>query len=214
MRTISLLTMLALALGCQKTKKSEAEAPMERTEEPVRTVETGTMIIVTSPSGAKASVNGSLLSERTPTIFSGEIGKSYDVVVDLSGYTKWEKTLKIDTREVKVIAALERISAIPDFIDQSNQGPGSSLLPEAPTRVDISSGIDKVRVRVKSCGDKHGDSGTVRVKMQIGGNGKVQSAQASGGGSALRSCVESAVKRAKFKKTQEGTTVTYPFVFR
>ena len=43
---------------------------------------------------------------------------------------------------------------------------------------------------------------------------EVKSAQASGGGSALRSCVVSAVKRAKFKKTQKGMSVTYPFVFR
>jgi hypothetical protein len=214
MRTISLLAMLALAVGCQKTKKSEAEAPMERTEELAKTVEMGTMIIVTSPSGAKASVNGSLLSERTPTIFSGEIGKSYDVVVDLSGYTQWEGTFKIDRPEVKVIAALKRISALPGFIDQSNQGPDSSLLPEAPTRGDITSGIGKVRGLVNRCGDKHMGSGTVKVKMLIGGNGRVESAQASGGEAALRSCVESAVKRAKFKKTQKGTTVTYPFVFR
>ena len=54
----------------------------------------------------------------------------------------------------------------------------------------------------------------MKVKIKIGGNGKVSSAQASGGGSSLRSCVTSAVKRANFKKTQKGMTVTYPFVFR
>lgn len=65
-----------------------------------------------------------------------------------------------------------------------------------------------------SCGDKHGGKGTVKVKIKIGGNGKVQSANASGGGSALRSCIASAVKRASFSKSQKGVTVNYPFVFR
>ena len=96
----------------------------------------------------------------------------------------------------------------------SSSSSKNSNLPEKPTRSDITSGIGKVRGRVTSCGDKHGGKGTVKVKMKIGGDGKVKSADASGGGSALRSCVTSAVKRAKFKKTQKGMTVTYPFVFR
>ncbi len=96
----------------------------------------------------------------------------------------------------------------------SSSSSSNSNLPEKPTRGDITAGIGKVRGRVTSCGDKHGGKGTVKVKLKIGGDGKVKSAQASGGGSALRSCVTSAVKRAKFKKTQKGMTVTYPFVFR
>jgi predicted Zn finger-like uncharacterized protein len=90
----------------------------------------------------------------------------------------------------------------------------NSNLPEKPSRSDIPKGIGRVRGSVTSCGDKHGGKGTVKVKMKIGGDGKVKSAQASGGGSSLRSCVVSAVKRAKFKKTQKGMSVTYPFVFR
>lgn len=96
----------------------------------------------------------------------------------------------------------------------SSSKSSNSNLPEKLGRADISKGISKVKGRVTSCGDKHGGKGTVKVKIKIGGNGKVSSAQASGGGSALRSCVTSAVKRASFKKTQKGMTVTYPFVFR
>ena len=90
----------------------------------------------------------------------------------------------------------------------------NSNLPSSPTKSDISKGISKVKGRVMSCGDKHGGKGTVKVKIKIGGNGKVQSANASGGGSALRSCIASAVKRASFSKSQKGVTVNYPFVFR
>lgn len=96
----------------------------------------------------------------------------------------------------------------------SSSSSSNSSLPEKLSRSDITKGIGKVRGRVTSCGDKHGGAGTVKVKIKIGGNGKVQSAQASGGGSSLRSCVTSAVKRATFKKTQKGMSVTYPFVFR
>ncbi len=97
--------------------------------------------------------------------------------------------------------------------DSGSKG-SSSNLPEKLSRRDISSGIGRVKGRVSSCGDKHSGKGTVKVKIKIGGNGKVTSAQASGGSSALRSCVTSAVKRAKFPKTQKGMSVTYPFVFR
>ena len=96
----------------------------------------------------------------------------------------------------------------------SSSSSSNSNLPESPSRSDITKGIGAVRGRVTSCGDKHGGKGTVKVKIKIGSNGKVQSAAASGGGSELRSCVASAVKRASFPKTQKGVSVTYPFVFR
>ncbi len=96
----------------------------------------------------------------------------------------------------------------------SSSSSSSSNLPSTPAKSDISKGISKVKGRVMSCGDKHGGRGTVKVKIKIGGNGKVQSANASGGGSSLRSCIASAVKRARFPKSQKGVTVNYPFVFR
>ena len=48
----------------------------------------------------------------------------------------------------------------------------------------------------------------------ISGDGKVTSANANKGSGAFKSCVASAVKRAKFKKTQKGMKVSYPFIFR
>ncbi len=97
--------------------------------------------------------------------------------------------------------------------DSGSKSSSNSNLPEKPSRSQIASGISRVKGRVSSCGDKHNGKGRVTVKIKIGGNGKVTSAQASGGSSALRSCVTSAVKRAKFPKTQKGVTVNYPFKF-
>ncbi len=96
----------------------------------------------------------------------------------------------------------------------STSGGGNSNLPEKLSRGDISAGISKVKGRVSSCGDKHDGKGRVSVSIKINGAGKVTSASASGGSSGLRSCVTSAVKRARFKKTQKGMSVKYPFVFR
>jgi predicted Zn finger-like uncharacterized protein len=86
-------------------------------------------------------------------------------------------------------------------------------LPERPSRSDVSGGMSGVKGRVSSCGSKHGGKGTVMVKIKISSSGGVSSASASGGNSGLASCVESAVRGAKFPKSQLGITVNYPFVF-
>jgi predicted Zn finger-like uncharacterized protein len=91
---------------------------------------------------------------------------------------------------------------------------GDSDLPEHLERSDISSGMSSVHGRVTSCGDRFGGKGTVKVKMKIEGSGKVSSVEVSGASGGLASCVESAVKQARFRKTQKGMTVTYPFVLR
>ena len=97
---------------------------------------------------------------------------------------------------------------------KSSGGGADSNLPERPGRSDISSGVGKVRGRVQSCGDKHGYKGTVTVKIGIAGSGKVSGASANKGSSAFQSCVVSAVKKARFSKSQKGISVNYPFVFR
>jgi hypothetical protein len=89
---------------------------------------------------------------------------------------------------------------------------GNSDLPERLGRDDISAGMGSVRSRVKACGAKANFTGKVSVKMKIGGDGRVQSVSADGGPSDVRSCVAAAVKSAKFKRTQKGLTVNYPFI--
>lgn len=94
----------------------------------------------------------------------------------------------------------------------SRKSGGSSNLKERPTKSDVRSGISKVMGRVRSCGSKHGGSGVVKVRVKVSKNGRVSSASPSPG-NALGKCVASAVKRARFPKTQKGVTFTYPFRF-
>ncbi len=88
----------------------------------------------------------------------------------------------------------------------------SSGLPERPSKSDVKSGISTVMGRVRACGSKHGGSGVVKVRVKVGSSGRVESATPSPG-NALGDCVASAVKGAKFPKTQLGVTFTYPFRF-
>ncbi|MBT8493182.1 MAG: hypothetical protein KJO07_08995, partial [Deltaproteobacteria bacterium] len=88
----------------------------------------------------------------------------------------------------------------------------NSNLKERPSKSDVKSGIARVMGRVRACGSKHGGSGLVKVRVKVSGSGRVSSASPSPGG-ALGRCVASAVKRARFPKTQRGVTFTYPFRF-
>lgn len=99
-----------------------------------------------------------------------------------------------------------------------------------PGKVVISDGLDKATVRryirkklnrMAYCYDKELLSnpqlaGTVKTRFTISPQGKVQGADSSGMGSALNSCVTSAISSIQFPKTHDGTStrVTYPFHFR
>ncbi|MDQ3333551.1 MAG: molybdopterin-binding protein [Myxococcota bacterium] len=89
--------------------------------------------------------------------------------------------------------------------------PGSADLSKA----QIKAGVDKLRPRVIACSEQHKDvKGTVKVAMSVDPEGNVtelsvQSAPADG----LGECVASALRRAKFAKTKNGGSFTYPFVF-
>ncbi|WP_428266522.1 GYF domain-containing protein [Haliangium sp.] len=97
----------------------------------------------------------------------------------------------------------------------SGRSSGSnSNLPEKLTRSDITNGINRVRGRVSACGGKHPGKGQVKVTVKVAGSGSVSSVSVkSSPSAALGSCVAKEVKRAKFSKSQQGATFTYPFVF-
>jgi TonB family protein len=89
---------------------------------------------------------------------------------------------------------------------------GDSNLPEKLTRSDITAGINKVRGGVTGCSSK--GSGEVKVTVKVDGSGSVGDVSVkSAPNAALGTCVANAVKKAKFAKTQQGATFTYPFVF-
>jgi predicted Zn finger-like uncharacterized protein len=95
----------------------------------------------------------------------------------------------------------------------SGGGGGSNAnLPEKLDRGDITQGITKVRSSVTGCGSK--GKGEVEVTVKVEGSGSVGSVTVkSAPNAALGTCVANAVKKAKFAKTQQGATFTYPFVF-
>jgi len=86
-------------------------------------------------------------------------------------------------------------------------------LPERPSRGDVASGIGDVKGSVSACGSRAPGGGRVTVKIKISPSGTVASATATGGSASLNGCVESAVKRARFPKSQLGASVNYPFIF-
>ncbi len=90
----------------------------------------------------------------------------------------------------------------------------NSKLPETLSRSDIAKGMGRVRGRVRGCGKRHSGSGTVKVYIKVGSSGKVSSVSVkSSPSSSLGSCVASAVRRARFPRTQKGRGFTYPFRF-
>lgn len=88
-----------------------------------------------------------------------------------------------------------------------------SDLPERPSRGDVSSGIGQVKGSVSACASRAPGGGKVTVNIKISPSGTVSSASATGGTAGLNSCVESAVRRAKFPRSQLGASVNYPFIF-
>jgi len=90
-------------------------------------------------------------------------------------------------------------SSVPDKLDQS----------------DIIAGMKNVNARVLGCNDKAKGAGAFKVKVTVGPDGSVSAAQASPpvAGTAAASCVEGAVRSAKFKKTKNSITFNYPYTF-
>jgi TonB family protein len=71
-----------------------------------------------------------------------------------------------------------------------------------------------VKARVTACGDKSPAKGKVKVKVQVGGDGRVSNvAVETTPDPALGACVAAAVQKASFAKTQNGGSFSYPFVF-
>ncbi len=78
----------------------------------------------------------------------------------------------------------------------------------------VRTGIEKVKPKVISCGEKFSAKGTVKVSLSVGGDGNVKDASVvESPDPSLGDCVATALKKAHFTKTTNGATFTYPFVF-
>jgi predicted Zn finger-like uncharacterized protein len=88
---------------------------------------------------------------------------------------------------------------------------------DAPDKLDramISEGVSKVKARVMGCGDRSSAKGTVKVSVKVSAGGTISSVSVtSTPDPGLGSCVQSAMQRATFRKTQSGGSFSYPFVF-
>ncbi len=90
----------------------------------------------------------------------------------------------------------------------------SSNLPDAPTRNDVKTALQGVSGAVKSC--KKDSGGTASVKVVFSGKtGRTSSAKVASGpfkGTAVGSCIESAVKRARVPRFKQSSfKVTFPY---
>jgi hypothetical protein len=90
----------------------------------------------------------------------------------------------------------------------------SGDLPDKLDRAMISEGVAKVKARVMGCGDKSSAKGQVKVSVKVSSDGAITavSVQASPD-QALGNCVAAAMQRATFRKTANGGSFIYPFVF-
>ena len=88
-------------------------------------------------------------------------------------------------------------------------------LPEQPSRADIANAMSRVRGRVAACSD--GWTGTARVRMVFGQDGRVQSATvgADDATDSFRGCIARAVRAARLPPFRGNILqVTYPFRFQ
>jgi len=79
----------------------------------------------------------------------------------------------------------------------------------------ISSGVGKVKGRIDGCGSRSAAKGEVKVSVKVSPSGSVENVSVkSSPDAALGSCVQSAIEKASFAKTQRGGSFSYPFIFR
>jgi hypothetical protein len=87
-------------------------------------------------------------------------------------------------------------------------------LPETIDRMTIVEGISGVRSSVTACGERIHATGTVKLHVQVNGNGTVaQVAVNVTPDRRLGACVAEAMQLATFEPSRNGGSFTYPFLF-
>jgi molybdopterin biosynthesis enzyme MoaB len=87
-------------------------------------------------------------------------------------------------------------------------------VPDALDKAMVHAGIEKVKPKVVSCGEKIAVKGTVKLAITVAPAGTIsQISVAEAPDAALGECVKAAVKRATFGKSVNGASFTYPFAF-
>jgi hypothetical protein len=87
-------------------------------------------------------------------------------------------------------------------------------VPQTLDRSMVRAGVDGIKPRVIKCGEKAGVTGTVKISVSVSPEGAVTGADVQDTpDAALGTCVAGALRAAKFGKSVEGGSFTYPFVF-
>jgi predicted Zn finger-like uncharacterized protein len=96
-----------------------------------------------------------------------------------------------------------------------DDGGGGGDVPESLDSGMIKAGVGKVKSKIFACGDKYPNAkGTLKLSVKVNAAGSVTEASAvSSPDPGLGSCAASAIKGAKFGKTQRGGSFKYPFNF-
>jgi len=112
----------------------------------------------------------------------------------------------------RAIAWLTAATAILTMMTEQAQAQHTSL-----SRGDIRNGMNQVRGTVQAC-QRHlrGATTSVNIRVHVAPTGFVLSARATSTSRfpRLDSCVTAAIMQARFTRTVQGKTFTYPFVFR
>jgi TonB family protein len=87
-------------------------------------------------------------------------------------------------------------------------------VPDALDKAMVKAGMEKVKPKVVSCGEKIAVKGTVKLAITVAPAGTISDISVeSSPDAALGACVMAAVKRATFGKSVNGASFTYPFAF-
>jgi len=90
--------------------------------------------------------------------------------------------------------------------------PSETKLPDRLSRAQVIAGIAGIKDKARACATAHPAHGVVNVTFTIAPSGAVSSARVkSAPDEALGACVVAAVKTARFDKSKNGMTVTFPF---
>ena len=87
-------------------------------------------------------------------------------------------------------------------------------VPQSLDRSMVRAGVDGIKPRVIACGEKANVQGTVKIAVSVSPEGLVTSSDVQDTpDAALGTCVAGALRSAKFGKSVDGGSFTYPFVF-
>jgi hypothetical protein len=121
-----------------------------------------------------------------------------------------------------LLVAIPAYANPPENLDRVDSGKPPSAPPSAPPATDpdnldraaISEGVAKVKPQIMACANTSKAKGTVKTKVAVAPSGVVSATTVMATPDpALGTCVAGVLKKATFRKTMNGGTFSYPFIF-